>query len=47
MGKYDTGAIGNPSEAVFGGLIEIQLGVKPRVFVIISLFKLRSRAFNC
>ena len=47
MGKYDTGAIGYPLEAVFRGLMEIELELKPRVFVIISFFKLRSRAFNC
>ena len=47
MGKYDTGAIGNPLEAVFRGFMEIELELKPTVFVIISFFKLRSRAFNC
>ena len=47
MGKYDTGAIGNPLEAVFRGFMEIELEIKSTVFVIISFFKLRSRALNC
>ena len=47
MGKYDSGAIGNPLEAVWRGFIEIELDVKPTFFVITSFFKLRSRAFDC
>ena len=47
MGKYDNRAFGHPLEVVFRGFMEIELEIKPTVFVIISFFKLRSRAFNC
>ena len=47
MRKNDTGAIGNPLESVFWNFMKIELEVKITVLVIISFFKLRSRAFNC